>query len=432
MHKQRREPDFNTAANRRSLQLLPVLAIYCALFIGCDGGATTAPNPAPADPDAQQESSSEFSLETTTHIRLFTDDYLQLIDSDLQEASNSLALFQTSVTEFLARPNTSSMDAAREAWLSSHIAYEITALHRYFISRILPELQSLEFYQLQYQINQWPILPGYIDYIGDYAGSGIVNDPTVILTEQNLRAQHGLFEITEATLGFHVIEYLLWGLNEDKKSPRPATDYLEATTLTSEQTSSGITLDQIPSNRRRQFLTIATQALQADFQASIEMWNLNNVAVRSGLQKSSGPELLSELTGSMTDMLTEELLVRSLYLLLNGEYTDSTQSPFSHATQNAVSAQLSSLERLLKETRTSDNITLDSLISSLSIDFADFFYSNFDASKECLVVLYSNLQAPQDSSAISRAEIEVVECINLVTNMIDHLGQVSALSYATR
>lgn len=427
MHKQMPEPGFNIASTPRTLQFLPVLAIYCALLISCDAGTTNTP--ATANPDTPRESVREFSQATTTNLRQLTDAYLQQIDADLMEVSNSLALFQSSVAEFLANPDARSMDAAREAWLSSHIAYEITALHRYFISRILPDAQSLEFYQLQYKINQWPILPGYLDYVGDYPDSGIVNDPTVLLTEQNLRDQHGLFEVTEATLGFHVIEFLLWGINEDKTSPRPASDYLEATTLTSEQSASGITLDQIPTNRRRQILTLTTQALQADIQALNEMWKLNNPAARNRLQESSGPELLTELTSSMTDMLTEELLVRSLYLLLNGEYADSKQSPYSHASQNAVSAQLSGLETLLQEIRTSGDVTLDAVISSLSIDFAEFFYRNFDASKECLVLLYSNLQAPADLSAISRAEFEVVECINLVTNMVDHLGQISAMSY---
>lgn len=429
MHTQMRIHHFTLANRHRLYVLMTVLALYCAGISGCDSETGMAPETSVSRDQPQTPAiRRDFDPELTANIRQLTAEYLQQIDTDFAEVTTALALLQSRITDFLANPTTRSLEAARETWLGAHNAYELTALHRYFANRVLSDAQSLQLFQLQYRINQWPILPGYLDYIGDYPDSGIVNDPTVLLSIQNLRDQHGVFEVTEATLGFHVIEYLLWGLNEDEQSPRAVSDYLEATVLAPSQSISGITLDQLPTNRRRQLLSLTTQALQADFQSLLATWDANSISVRNQLQAMAGPELLSVLTSAMTDMLTEELLVRSLYLLLNGEYVDSIQSPFSHATQNAVSAQLSSLERLLLETRTPDNITLDSLISALSEDFADFFYQNFDSSKECLVLLYSNLQAPTDSPATSRAEFEIVECINLVTNMIDHLGQVAALS----
>ena len=59
----------------------------------------------------------------------------------------------------------------------------------------------------------------------------------------------------------------------------------------------------------------------------------------------------------------------------------------------------------------------------LSADFEELFYQNFDASKECLVLLYSTLVPPQDPAAALQSEFEIVECINLLSNMIDHLEQ---------
>ena len=128
-------------------------------------------------------------------------------------------------------------------------------------------------------------------------------------------------------------------------------------------------------------------------------------------------------------MLTEEMLVRSLYPLLNGEYIDSIQSPFSHSTQNAASAQLTSVEQLLLDTGPTQGLSLDSILISLSSDFEELFYQNFDASKECLVLLYSTLGSPEDTRDSLRAEFEIVECINLLTNMIDHLEQIKVSLY---
>ena len=408
---------------KQALSLL--LVMVCLTSVGCDTEST------PQQTTSLQEEASltqarDFDPALTANMRKLTDEYLQQIEVDFDEISNALSSLQSEVGDFLESPNADSMESARDAWLNAHSAYELTALHRYFANRTLPDAQGLQLFQLQYQISHWPILPGYIDYVGEYADSGIVHDTTVPLTASSLRSQHGLFEVSEATLGFHVIEFLLWGLNKSEDSPRPVSDFVASSTVSPAQVESGMTIADLPVNRRRELLSLVVDTLQADFQSLRVLWISNSSALRVQLLAMEGPQLISLLLSSMTDMLTEELLVRSLYPLLNGVYADSFQSPFSHATQNAVSAQLTGFERLLLESNTPDGVTLDALISSMSEDFADFFYQNFDASKECLVVLYSSLEEPADSAAALRAEFEVVECINLVTNMIEHLGQITA------
>lgn len=412
------------AQHKSALLQMVTLVVMCVAIVACERRPEPASSAVSPPPTFAQDTSDNHEL--TTDVQQLTEKYLEQIESDFTDASLALETMQKSVEDFLQNPSNNSMEAARDAWLSANIAYELTTLHRYFASRILDEAQGEQWFQLQYQINQWPILPGYIDYVQDYADSGIVNDIPVPLTELDLRAQNGLFEITEATLGFHVIEFLLWGTNADENSPRQPTDYRLETVLSSSQADSGMTVDQISNNRRRVLLELVTNILVDDFASLQSLWAANTAIVRTKLQAMEGPQLLSVIMNSMTDMLSEELLVRSLYPLLNGEYNDSIQSPFSHTTQNAVSAQLSGFERLLLENTTDSGATLDGLISSMSEDFADFFYQNFDASKECLVLLYSTLESPTDSPALQQAEFDIVECINLVSNMIGHLSQIEA------
>ena len=118
-------------------------------------------------------------------------------------------------------------------------------------------------------------------------------------------------------------------------------------------------------------------------------------------------------------MLNQELLLRSLYPMLNGDFVESIQSPYSRSTQNAVSSQLSGLERLLLEHQTENGTTLDLIFSAISDEFSEFFYQNFDASKACLVLLYSNRESDSAGTTNER-ETEIVECINLLTNIIDY------------
>ena len=245
-----------------------------------------------------------------------------------------------------------------------------------------------------------------------------MHDINVNLDVDSLREQHGAFDISEATLGFHVIEFLLWGYDTDSVA-RPAADFDAVLKLTPDETESGYSLEQLSNNRRRLFLSIATNTLVEDFRALQSLWLAEEPSIRERVESTSGTELIVILADSMSAMLTEELLLRYLYPMLNGNFAESIQSPYSRSTQNAVSSQLSALERLLLERQTENWTTLDIVFSAISDEFSEFFYQNFDASKACLVLLYSNRES-DSADTMNERETEIVECINLLTNIIDY------------
>lgn len=409
----------------------------CVLLFACrDEQQSIAPatsDPIPSSRNSIDSIDPEFTA--PTHELIIG--YLQQIELDFTAVEAAMEAMQSEISDFIDQPNAATLASVRNSWIDAHRLYELTALHRYFARLILTEQDSLTLFQLQYQINHWPILPGYIDYVDGYPDSGIVHDVNVPLDVASLREQHGFLDISEAILGFHVLEYLIWGANEDGNSPRPASDYLAATQLSASQAENGYVLDQLANNRRRVLLTIVGQAILEDFQQTSSLWSLNATSFRQRLgtentspiqaidnvEPISTTQLLVLVIDAMTTMLTEELLVRSLYPMLNGDFTESIQSSFSHSTQNAVSSQLSGLERLLLESQTESGTTLDSLFSLVSVEFSEFFYQNFDASKECLILLYSDLDRSPASDTPLKSEFEVVECINLLTNMIDYLEQ---------
>jgi putative iron-regulated protein len=284
--------------------------------------------------------------------------------------------------------NNENLSLSKQAWLDAHSAYELTTLHRYFAMRLLGDQNSLALMQIQYQINHWLIIPGYIDYVNGYPDSGIVHDISVNLDVNSLREQHGTFDISEVTLGFHVIEFLLWG-NDSDAVPRPSDDFNAVLELTPEETENGYFLEQLSNNRRRLFLSIATSTLVKDFRALQSLWLSEEPSIRREIESTSGTELIVILADSMSAMLTEELLLGSLYPMLNGNFAEAIQSPYSRSTQNAVSSQLSGLERLLLERQAESGITLDLVFSAISDEFSEFFYRDFDASKTCLILYYT-------------------------------------------
>lgn len=403
-------------------------ATLLLVLVGCSENTS---EPQIAEPTAETRPSG-FELlnpELSTAAKQIALDYAEQIRVDFSQVSIEIEKLQSAIGEFLAQTNIENLDRARQSWLLAHSSYELTTLHRYFAASILDEQNSIALLQLQYQINHWPIVPGYLDYVDGYPDSGIVHDINVSLDSIGLRDQHGAFDISEVTLGFHVLEFLLWGSRDTQSELRSVDDFIEIDALDASQIESGYSLEQLSNNRRRQLLAIIADILLGDFRELGSLWSDQLERAEQSIDRTSQTELITTLADSMSAMLTEELLLRSLYPMLNGDFVESIQSPYSLSTQNAVSSQLSGLERLLLESQSENGTTLDLVFSAISDEFSEFFYQNFDASKSCLVLLYSNTDNDTASTSTER-EIGVVECINLLTNMIDNIDRLKLeLSY---
>jgi len=400
-----------------TLQRMGIAVLAPLLLVGCNDEAA-----GPQSIESVNEiTPSVFELlnpELSASAKEIVLKYVEQIDTDLIQAGIEIEKFQSSIVTLADHVSSENLSLSKQAWLDAHSAYELTTLHRYFATQLLGEQNSLALMQLQYQINHWPIIPGYIDYVNGYPDSGIVYDINVTLDVDSIREQHGAFDIYEVTLGFHVIEFLLWGYDTDSVA-RPAADFDAVLELTPEETESGYSLEQLSNNRRRLFLSVAADTLVEDFRALQSLWLTEESSIRQRIESTSGTELIVILADSMSAMLNQELLIRSLYPMLNGDFVESIQSPYSRSTQNAVSSQLSGLERLLLEHQTENGTTLDLIFSAISDEFSEFFYQNFDASKACLVLLYSNRESDSAGTTNER-ETEIVECINLLTNIIDY------------
>ncbi len=403
-------------------------ATLLLVLVGCSENTS---EPQIAEPTAETRPSG-FELlnpELSTAAKQIALDYAEQIRVDFSQVSIEIEKLQSAIGEFLAQTNIENLDRARQSWLLAHSSYELTTLHRYFAASILDEQNSIALLQLQYQINHWPIVPGYLDYVDGYPDSGIVHDINVSLDSIGLRDQHGAFDISEVTLGFHVLEFLLWGSRDTQSELRSVDDFMEIDALDASQIESGYSLEQLSNNRRRQLLAIIADILLGDFRELGSLWSDQLERAEQSIDRTSQTELITTLADSMSAMLTEELLLRSLYPMLNGDFVESIQSPYSLSTQNAVSSQLSGLESLLLESQSENGTTLDLVFSAISDEFSEFFYQNFDASKSCLVLLYSNTDNDTASTSTER-EIGVVECINLLTNMIDNIDRLKLeLSY---
>ncbi|MBQ0754487.1 MAG: hypothetical protein KBT87_09895 [Gammaproteobacteria bacterium] len=106
--------------------------------------------------------------------------------------------------------------------------------------------------------DSFPILPGYIDSLKEWPDSGIVNDTALPLTREGLLAQQEATLEGEVSVGFQVLHFLLNGAPDQQRSP------LELSALTELSDENIGTLEDQPSNRRRQYLQLASDLLIED------------------------------------------------------------------------------------------------------------------------------------------------------------------------
>lgn len=150
----------------------------------------------------------------------------------------------------------------RKAWHSSHHSWHRAGLFLALAKRYPNKLAAI--ISRQDAIHSSPITPGYIDGIEGHPFSGLVNDITVPITAEAIRAQHQLYDLSEISTGLHVLEFLLWG--------RQWQDYDPRVLPTQSQAIASIHKKHLPEQRRRALLGLLSTLLLEDSLALQQRW----------------------------------------------------------------------------------------------------------------------------------------------------------------
>lgn len=143
--------------------------------------------------------------------------YAEIAYSGYADSHALAVVLEEKVKALVAAPSPDALQAARDAWCAAREPYGQTEVFRFYGG---PEPL----------INAWPLDESYIDYVVDAAAAGAINDPVRFPTIDKALLialnQQGAEE--HVSVGFHAIEFLLWGQDHNAAGPgnRPYTDYL--------------------------------------------------------------------------------------------------------------------------------------------------------------------------------------------------------------
>lgn len=225
----------------------------------------------------------------------FLKNYSVLAQKSYQASLNDAKILQKALERFAKYPTQQNLNAAKEAWLQARESYGLTEVFRLSQGPIdAEEGWVAEIYgNLEGQINAWPLDEHMIDYTIDADGNrtqGNIIDATGLFTPIGENAQAvDITDITPEVLtelnenggeanvatGYHAIEFLLWGQDQDYHN------FIEDTITHGPMTAGQRPLTDFTTDknakRRLAYLTAAAQKLVGDLHTVTQAWQPNGL-----------------------------------------------------------------------------------------------------------------------------------------------------------
>ena len=251
-----------------------------SLLLGCSPSSDSVLN-API-----QEASQEEFL-SPSHRNAWHDNFSTAGSQLASQLHHNAEQLHLSIQTFLHQPNEENRLLAQQNWLTTYDKFQAMEPAQHYLKSIAPpnQLQQISL------MDQWPIIPGYIDSVAGHPFSGIVNDVTVTLDLKTVIAQHSPTDASEASLGLHVLEYFLWGESQDQLKPLQHYSPLKNWPAPQQQRP----ISDHPNNRRRTYLLLLSELIRSTCYQANSLWALPDNTRYSSLALESLYTTLGEI-----------------------------------------------------------------------------------------------------------------------------------------
>lgn len=305
--------------NYRLFILIPILIVG---FYSCKKEKEEPPV-ATSDPYATEKTQVK---ETYANIAfaIYEDSYIKALN------------LQVACQNFVSNPTASTHQAAKQAWLDAREVYGKSEIFRFVEGPIDNSSDGPEG-----MINAWPLDEAYIDYVDLAPNSGIINNtsgyPTIDMTSLIGANEFGGEE--NISLGFHAIEFLLWGQDfySGSSGLRPYTDFVTD--------GSGTAQNQV---RRGQYLLVCCDVLILSLNQVKNAWATTGTTYRTEWLNMNNTTALRKIFNSIRVMSGFELSGERIYTAYDNQNQEDEHSCFSDNTHRDIALNAAGIGMLYK------------------------------------------------------------------------------------
>ncbi len=297
--------------------------------------------------------------------QLVMENYANIVYQNYKDALSDAEELEAAINTFTANPNQDSFDNAKTKWKEARETYGTTEAFRFANGPIDADDNGPEAL-----LNAWPLDENFIDYVEDngmvYNG-GIINrtDLYPTLTKELLETLNESGGEKTISVGYHAIEFLLWG--QDLTAPsaflagqRPYTDYTTA----------------LNADRRKQYLDICADLLTDHLTYLVDLWAPSGTYRATFLGMNENVALTNMYLGIAT-LAAAELPVERMAVALNNRDQEDEHSCFSDNTHRDIIQNLQGIVNVYHgKYRDIEGASLADLVKKANPEF----YNNIEAS----------------------------------------------------
>ncbi len=268
-------------------------------------------------------------------VRSALDGYACIAGRAYRETHAAAESLQVAIHGMLGQPSERSLARAREAWIASRDAYGRTEVFRFSGGPIDDRHPITGVEGPEGRINAWPIDEAFLDYVAGSPRSGLIGDLKTPLTDESLAGRNAADDENQVTLGYHAIEFLLWGQDRSRTGPgqRPFSDYLRGDPVR---------------ERRRRCLTLITERLVRDLASVKVQWEPGPRRYVASFRALDSKVALGHALSGPATLAVFELASERIGVALSSGSQEDEQSCFSDNSHRDLVANVEGLAQVLE------------------------------------------------------------------------------------
>ena len=268
-------------------------------------------------------------------VRAALDGYACLARRAYAESLGGAESLQMAVQAMLARPSERALAQARDAWVACRDGYGRTEVFRFSGGPIDDRHPITGIEGPENRINAWPIDEAFLDYVAGSPRAGLIGDLRTPLSEAVLVSRNVADDENQVTLGYHAIEFLLWGQDRRRDGPgqRPFTDYLPGDPVR---------------ERRRRCLSLITDQLVRDLASVKIQWEAGPKHFVDYFRALDPAVALGHALSGPATLAAFELASERISVPLSSGSQEDEESCFSDNTLRDLAANVEGIAQVLE------------------------------------------------------------------------------------